>query len=705
MVSSRNSGRKRSASSSTGEDDFSGLQVESISGAAENGLKHHTDEYESDALVIRRGQSFSLEIQIKSPHKPENNFIVKLETGKKPKKRSRTLLIAELKTEHDDKNDCYYQITQQKDNMLHVDVNIPSNALVSQYKMVLVATVKAKGKKRTKEFVFPKDVFILFNSWCEDDEVYMENEDLKKEYVSNDSGYVYWSGRRAKPWFFGQFTDTVLRCTFKLLMSTYSSRRDTVREVARHMSARANSFDNNGLLEGNWSGDYDGGVKPWKWNGSVKICRQYLATGKPVKFGQCWVFSGLVTSLMRCLGVPARSVTNYDSAHDTDNNCTFDKYFDKDMNYLDEESDDSCWNFHVWNDVWMTRPDLPEGFGGWQAIDGTPQEESKNIYRCGPASLLAIKEGNVHYGYDTRFVFAEVNAEKVYWQRDDEGDDWVPVRFKKDSVGHFISTKKPNEQLREDITDQYKYKDGSLLERAAVYNALKRSRNPALRKQPSDVKFKSTLPREVLCDAGVDFVVNAKNNSSRELEIDTVVTAQLVRYNGVSLKKLEKQSLRKTVAPNGDVDFKFHYDPVEYREDVDENVTIRLSYMSRVVQTKQIYVSQKTCDINKPELQVSLVSEDKKIKPGDEVAVNVVIPSACNILKYSDCTIELDGPLLAEEQIFNLNDCVSDGTGKVEKKFVVKKSIKKSRSLELIVTFNSKELSGITGTLDVSVVV
>lgn len=46
---------------------------------------------------------------------------------------------------------------------------------------------------------------------------------------------------------------------------------------------------------------------------------------------------------MRCLGVPARSVTNYDSAHDTDNNCTFDKYFDKDMNYLDEESDDSCW--------------------------------------------------------------------------------------------------------------------------------------------------------------------------------------------------------------------------------------------------------------------------------------------------------------------------------------------------------------------------
>ena len=37
---------------------------------------------------------------------------------------------------------------------------------------------------------------------------------------------------------------------------------------------------------------------------------------------------------------------------------------------------DSIWNFHVWNDVWMARPDLPRGYGGWQAIDATPQEAS-----------------------------------------------------------------------------------------------------------------------------------------------------------------------------------------------------------------------------------------------------------------------------------------------------------------------------------------
>ena len=49
-------------------------------------------------------------------------------------------------------------------------------------------------------------------------------------------------------------------------------------------------------------------------------------------------------------------------------------------------------NFHVWNDAWMARPLLPEGYGGWQAVDATPQEESQGKFQCGPASVAAVKE-------------------------------------------------------------------------------------------------------------------------------------------------------------------------------------------------------------------------------------------------------------------------------------------------------------------------
>ena len=41
--------------------------------------------------------------------------------------------------------------------------------------------------------------------------------------------------------------------------------------------------------------------------------------------------------------MPTRSVTCHGSSHDTDNNLTYDKYFDEDGNYLDDKSDDSVW--------------------------------------------------------------------------------------------------------------------------------------------------------------------------------------------------------------------------------------------------------------------------------------------------------------------------------------------------------------------------
>ena len=47
---------------------------------------------------------------------------------------------------------------------------------------------------------------------------------------------------------------------------------------------------------------------------------------QPVKYGQCWVFSGVLTALLRAVGIPARSVTNFQSAHDSDNTMTIDTY-------------------------------------------------------------------------------------------------------------------------------------------------------------------------------------------------------------------------------------------------------------------------------------------------------------------------------------------------------------------------------------------
>lgn len=62
------------------------------------------------------------------------------------------------------------------------------------------------------------------------------------------------------------------------------------------MKFQTNSQDDKGVLVGKWSGSYDDGKSPLDWAGSVAILNEYYKTKKPVRFGQCWVFSGVMTT-------------------------------------------------------------------------------------------------------------------------------------------------------------------------------------------------------------------------------------------------------------------------------------------------------------------------------------------------------------------------------------------------------------------------
>lgn len=61
----------------------------------------------------------------------------------------------------------------------------------------------------------------------------------------------------------------------------------------------------------------------------------------------------------------------------------------------------------------MDRPDLGSQYSGWQVLDGTPQETSEDMFRCGPASLHAVRDGDLQRPYDATYVFAQVNADRV----------------------------------------------------------------------------------------------------------------------------------------------------------------------------------------------------------------------------------------------------------------------------------------------------
>lgn len=119
-----------------------------------------------------------------------------------------------------------------------------------------------------------------------------------EEYLLSDVGKVYTGSYKnpiGRDWSFGQFEESVLPATLEILDKTKLKQRGNPIKVCRAISALVNSVDDNGILIGRWQPPYDEGTAPWEWNGSVGIIEEYMKNG-PVKYGQCWVFSAVVTT-------------------------------------------------------------------------------------------------------------------------------------------------------------------------------------------------------------------------------------------------------------------------------------------------------------------------------------------------------------------------------------------------------------------------
>ena len=62
----------------------------------------------------------------------------------------------------------------------------------------------------------------------------------------------------------------------------------------------------------------------------------------------CWLLQFYLylsfNVVLRCVGIPARPVTNFESAHDANSNRAIDFYFDLNDEVVEEKSGDSIWS-------------------------------------------------------------------------------------------------------------------------------------------------------------------------------------------------------------------------------------------------------------------------------------------------------------------------------------------------------------------------
>ncbi|XP_071778626.2 protein-glutamine gamma-glutamyltransferase E [Centroberyx gerrardi] len=453
-----------------------------------NNADHHTADISTEQLVVRRGQAFLLTVNLPQPFTPDRDrLLVTAVTGSKASQERGTLSVFGVPEGAAPTPSAAAKAVWKAElrgssalttGSVSLAVTPPADAPVGKYFLSV-----SKDEKETSL----GSLVVLFNPWCSDDWVFLADEEQREEYVMNEQGIIYKGSDNyitSMAWDYGQFEENMVDICLKMLDVNPKHLKDSADDVSarcnpiyvgRVVSAMINSEDDCGVLEGCWGGNMEDGVLPTHWNGSLDILQLWHISGcHQVKYGQCWVFAGVMCSVMRCLGIPCRVVTNFQSAHDTHKNLTID-VFHADYGVRPIDTADSVWNFHVWVEAWMRRPDLTEdgSYDGWQVLDPTPQEQSKGVFCCGPAPVTAILNGDTHLKYDIPFVFAEVNADCIDWLVKADGSK-IKIYSDTKRVGQNISTKSVGSSKRWNITDTYKNREGSKEERSVFKHAITR---------------------------------------------------------------------------------------------------------------------------------------------------------------------------------------------------------------------------------------
>lgn len=647
---------------------------------------HRTDRYTTRSLIVRRGESFSL-----------------VSTGAV---WTVTLVRARL-----------YANSSPFEHSLGYTFKLPADAPTERW------TVSRAPNSDRAEIYVPPDakvglytlsdgdstvtLVVLFNPFCPDDMVYLSDSTSVDEHVLSDVGYI-WRGTsdaaRGTQWNYSQFRTAVLLSALHLLDSMPVELRGDAVRVSRHLSAVANASDaDGGVLVGNWSGDYAGGVSPLAWTGSADILQRYWSTGSAVRYAQCWVFAGVLTSLLRTLGIPATTVSNFSSAHESTRpyNRIVEHFYSRDGKPLPDRHMGSVWNFHVWTHAWMARPDL-RGYAqnarlsldGWQAVDATPQERSMGLFQLGPAPVQAIKYG-YEFDYDCDFVISEVNADVVHFWQDSDGKFRAVQSFPR-AIGRAISVKKPGSTDRMDITSWYKFPEGSAEERKSFQNRPSEHSLVGLDRS-TDVKFTVTGSPSVRIGDEITVDISMVSQVSHPVHVLVHARCAVTNYTGRELDTIWHQIDRKQVGGGATVTSAFYVRPGEYLHTLAGGAQSAAFDLSAVIEESEQPWSHE---------HIVLLSRDDMLQvsvPGSAV-VGKASRAEVVVLNHTDltltaCTLRVEGPGLTAVQTVEVGKLGANLTASRTVQFTPSEVGARA----LVVTLDSNELDDVVRSVNVDV--
>ena len=282
---------------------------------------------------------------------------------------------------------------------------------------------KCIGKYDNEYVIFDSETY---HSWSKN-EIY--------EYCRSNTGLY-------RRWSYDLKSEKIKKYLFEWIeeLDDKRSKLEVIKHLMTHMS---------NLMVGRWETNFDGGLAPSHWVGTEQIFMSREKNNEPVKYGQCWCFAEIMTTLCRMLNIPTRTVSgrnvlideNLDHGIDfkedlmkgesTINLALINRQFlnqamanlvsgGNNKGELWEElkiydCGDTFWSFHYWNEVFID--------GHWYSFDATPT--NSNLTGIGPYSISKEE------GYDADKILSMSNLPFRLWATETiiEGDKVVNIPY------------------------------------------------------------------------------------------------------------------------------------------------------------------------------------------------------------------------------------------------------------------------------------
>ncbi|XP_005254282.1 protein 4.2 isoform X4 [Homo sapiens] len=579
--------------------------------AARNNEEHHTKALSSRRLFVRRGQPFTIILYFRAPVRAFLPALKKValtaQTGEQPSKINRTQATFPISSLGDRK--WWSAVVEERDaQSWTISVTTPADAVIGHYSLLL----QVSGRKQLLLGQFT----LLFNPWNREDAVFLKNEAQRMEYLLNQNGLIYLGTAdciQAESWDFGQL--------------------HFLKEQRVLPTPQTQATQEGALLN--------------KRRGSVPILRQWLTgRGRPVYDGQAWVLAAVACTVLRCLGIPARVVTTFASAQGTGGRLLIDEYYNEEGLQNGEGQRGRIWIFQTSTECWMTRPALPQGYDGWQILHPSAPNGGGVLGSCDLVPVRAVKEGTLGLTPAVSDLFAAINASCVVWKCCEDGTLELTDSNTK-YVGNNISTKGVGSDRCEDITQNYKYPEGSLQEKEVLERVekekMEREKDNGIR--PPSLETASPLylllkaPSSLPLRGDAQISVTLVNHSEQEKAVQLAIGVQAVHYNGVLAAKLWRKKLHLTLSANLEKIITIGLFFSNFERNPPENTFLRLTAMATHSESNLSCFAQEDIAICRPHLAIKMPEKAEQYQP---LTASVSLQNSLDA-PMEDCVISILG--------------------------------------------------------------